>query len=144
MGRPLAEIRREFRRVSNLVHHEDHFGKRRALLNELERLYTEAVGQAEKADQDIAEHPGRYLHSRYMVPRDLTAKDVAQRIGMAEGRVQQLVNGKRQLDPDVAIRLGLLTSTPARMWMRMQAAWDLQEAMTRAASLKTAVRPLEP
>jgi addiction module HigA family antidote len=139
----LAEIRRDFRRMANRVHQEDHFGKRRGLLTQMEALYTEAVGETERAEVEVSIHPGLFLQDRYMVPQGLTVADVAGRIRMAEGRVKQLVEGQRRLEPDVAIRLGLLTGTPARMWMRMQAAVDLQNAMGKMEGLKAQVTPLD-
>jgi addiction module HigA family antidote len=47
------------------------------------------------------------------------------------------VLGKRGISADTALRLGRLLKTSPQFWMRLQADWDLREAMkrqTRAAS----------
>lgn len=140
----LGELRRRFRSLANLVHHEDHFGKRRALLDMMEGIYTEATQRAEQAESNVVAHPGEHFKARYIDSLDLTVVEIAKRIHVAEGRLQQFVDGGRRLDPETAIRIGAFTNTSPRMWMRMQAAWDLQVAMARADKIAAGIVPLDP
>jgi len=47
--------------------------------------------------------------------------------------MNEIVLGKRSITADTALRLARLLKTSPQFWMRLQADWDLHQAMTRAA-----------
>jgi len=58
--------------------------------------------------------------------------EAARQLGISLNRLNEIVLGKRGITADTALRLGRLLKTSPQFWMRLQADWDLQEAIRRA------------
>jgi addiction module HigA family antidote len=52
---------------------------------------------------------------------------------MSLNRLNEIVLGKRGITADTALRFARFLRTSPQLWMRLQADWDLHEAMQRAA-----------
>jgi len=76
-------------------------------------------------------HPGQFLESRYLKPLALTQTDLAHALGISRRRVNELVNGRRAITADTAVRLALYFGNDAMFWMHLQVAWDMHAAMRR-------------
>jgi antitoxin HigA-1 len=72
----------------------------------------------------VAVHPGRSLW-RELVARKLSANRLALEIGVPSGRVTDILNGKRGITADTALRLGRRLGTSAQFWMNLQTRHDL-------------------
>ena len=72
-------------------------------------------------------HPGEILREDVLPALKMTQGDLAKRLGVSRLSVSELLHGKRALSPDMAVRIGRLTSTTAQSWLHMQAAVDLWE-----------------
>jgi addiction module HigA family antidote len=70
-------------------------------------------------------HPGRVLAEVYMVEMGLNQTQLADRIGCAHRKVNEIVNGKRGVTADFALDLERVLGTTAEIWVTMQAAYDL-------------------
>ncbi len=77
-------------------------------------------------------HPGEILLEDFLVPLQMTQQELADRIGVSYPRVNELVNAKRGLTPDTALRLARLFGTTAEFWLNGQLAWDLWHAQQSA------------
>ena len=77
--------------------------------------------------------PGEILLEEFLKPLDMGQVEAARRLGMSLNRLNEIVLGKRGITADTALRLARLLKTSAQFWMRLQADWDLHQAMTRAA-----------
>ena len=77
--------------------------------------------------------PGEILLEDYLQPLGLKQVEAARRLGMSLNRLNEIVLGKRGITADTALRLSRLLKTSAQLWMRLQADWDLHQAMRRAA-----------
>jgi addiction module HigA family antidote len=71
-------------------------------------------------------HPGEVLSEDFMIPHGLTKYRVAKDIGVPPIRVSQIVNGKRSISADTALRLSRYFGTSAEIWLRLQARYDLE------------------
>jgi addiction module HigA family antidote len=69
--------------------------------------------------------PGQMLLRQFMEPSGLSQAELARRIGVSYPRVNELVNGKRSLTPDTALRLARLFDTSVEFWLTCQMLWDL-------------------
>ena len=78
-------------------------------------------------------HPGEILLEEFLAPLGLGQVDAARRLGISLNRLNEIVLGKRRVTADTALRLGRLFKTSPQFWMRLQADWDLHEAMRREA-----------
>jgi antitoxin HigA-1 len=61
-------------------------------------------------------------------PLKLSQYALAKAIGVPQIRVSEVVNGKRAITPDTALRLARYFRTSAEFWMGMQATYDLELA----------------
>ena len=59
--------------------------------------------------------------------------EAAKRLGILLNRLNEIVLGKRGITADTALRLVRFLKTSPQLWMRLQADWDLHEAMQRQA-----------
>ena len=57
--------------------------------------------------------------------------DAARQLGISLNRLNEIVLGKRGITADTALRLSRLLKTSPQLWMRLQADWDLHQAMRR-------------
>ena len=73
-------------------------------------------------------HPGQMLVEEFLVPMDLTQRDLADAIHVPYQRVNELVNGKRGITPSTALRLARFFGTSADFWLNLQLRWDLYRA----------------
>jgi len=78
-------------------------------------------------------HPGEFLETRFLKPLRISQTELAAALGVSRRRVNELINGRRAITPDTALRLALFFGTSdAAFWMHLQVAWDMHAAMRRA------------
>jgi len=73
------------------------------------------------------EHPGVVLWEEYLKPMEITQTRLARDIDISYQRVNELINGKRGITPDTALRLSHYLGTTAELWLNWQALYDLQQ-----------------
>jgi len=72
-------------------------------------------------------HPGRIL-KRELTARGVSANGLALALRVPSGRVTDILNGKRSVSPDTALRLGRYFGNSPRFWANLQTAYDLAVA----------------
>jgi addiction module HigA family antidote len=72
-------------------------------------------------------HPGAVLKEE-LASRGLSANAFALRLRVPPQRIQDIVAGRRGISPETALRLEASLGTPAKLWLTMQAAYDLHKA----------------
>ena len=77
--------------------------------------------------------PGELLLEEYLKPLGVGQVDAARRLGISLNRLNEVVLGKRGITADTALRLARFLKTSPQLWMRLQADWDLHQAMQREA-----------
>lgn len=73
-------------------------------------------------------HPGELLSEIYLSQLGWTQTKLAQELGCAHRKVNEIINGKRSISPDFALDLEKVLNTEAEMWVRLQAEYDLDQA----------------
>ncbi|CDN55116.1 Plasmid maintenance system antidote protein, XRE family [Neorhizobium galegae bv. officinalis bv. officinalis str. HAMBI 1141] len=74
--------------------------------------------------QMIAVHPGRIL-KRELTARSLSANQLALSLRLPSGRITDILNAKRGISPDTALRLARYFGNSARFWLDLQTAYEL-------------------
>jgi addiction module HigA family antidote len=77
--------------------------------------------------------PGEILLEEYLKPMGLGQVEAARRLGVSLNRLNEIILGKRGITADTALRLSRMLKTSPQLWMRLQADWDLHEALQREA-----------
>jgi addiction module HigA family antidote len=69
-------------------------------------------------------HPGKIL-ARELKARGLSANRIALALGVPSGRITDILNEKRAITPDTAIRLGEFFGNSPQFWLNLQTKYDL-------------------
>jgi addiction module HigA family antidote len=69
-------------------------------------------------------HPGRFL-KRELAARGLSANRVALDLGVPSGRVTDILNSRRSITADTAVRLGCYFGNSAQFWLDLQGQYDI-------------------
>lgn len=72
--------------------------------------------------------PGEVLREDFLDELELTQERVAEAIGVHRTTVNEVLNGRRAITPEMALRLGHAFSTTPEYWMNLQKAVDLYDA----------------
>ncbi|HLD13834.1 MAG TPA: HigA family addiction module antitoxin [Burkholderiales bacterium] len=73
-------------------------------------------------------HPGEILFEDFMKPMDVSINRLARDTAVPPGRISAIVNGKRAISADTALRLGKYFGVSPEVWMGLQADYDLRLA----------------
>jgi addiction module HigA family antidote len=72
--------------------------------------------------------PGEILYEEFMKPIGLSANQLARDIDVPPGRISEIINGKRSITADTALRLGKYFSVSPDIWLNLQADYDMRIA----------------
>ena len=81
-------------------------------------------------------HPGKHIRHDCIEPLGLTITDAAKRLGVTRQALNNLVNGKAGISPEMAIRLAKAFGGSPDVWLGMQMNYDLAEASKNADRIK--------
>ena len=81
-------------------------------------------------------HPGESVRYDCIEPLGLTVTEAAKALGVTRQALNNLVNGKSGISPDMAIRLDKAFGGGADVWLGLQMDYDLAQAMKHANSIK--------
>ena len=88
-------------------------------------------------------HPGRILR-REMTARKLSANRLAINLGVPSGRVTDILNSRRSITADTAIRLALYFGNSAQFWLDLQSQCDIAIVeREHGAEIKKRVHPAD-
>jgi addiction module HigA family antidote len=68
------------------------------------------------------------LREEFLNPLGLTQTEIAQRLGVPVGRINQILQDKRAVTADTAVRLSRVLGMSAEFWLGLQTDWDLWHA----------------
>ena len=80
---------------------------------------------------DPTSHPGRLL-KRELEARRLSANRLALDLGVPSSRITDILNGRRSITADTALRLGRYFGNSPRFWLDLQSQYDLASWWKRA------------
>ncbi len=91
----------------------------------------------------LISHPGRLL-KREIKARNLSANRLAFDLGVPSGRVTEILNGRRSITADTAVRLGCYFGNSPQFWLDLQSQYNIAVVeRERGAEIATRVRPVD-
>jgi antitoxin HigA-1 len=88
-------------------------------------------------------HPGRLL-KRELAARKLSANRLSLDIGVPSGRITDILNGRRAITADTAVRLGRYFGNSAQFWLDLQGQYDIgMVEREKGAEITRRVRPAD-
>ncbi len=71
-------------------------------------------------------HPGEILMEEFLKPMEISQYRLAKDISVPARRINEIVQGKRSITPDTALRLSKYFGLSERFWVNLQARYDLE------------------
>jgi antitoxin HigA-1 len=88
-------------------------------------------------------HPGRLLR-REITARELSANRLAIHLGVPSGRITDILNGRRSISADTALRLGRYFGNSPQFWLDLQGQYDIAVAENEnGADIRKRVQPAD-
>src|SRR3989304_4496454 len=81
-------------------------------------------------------HPGLSVRHDCLEPLGLSGTAAARKLGISRKQLSDIVNCHSGISPEMAIRLDKAFGGGAETWFRLQAAYDLAQAMKRAGRIQ--------
>ncbi len=81
-------------------------------------------------------HPGLSVRHDCLEPLALSVTEAAKKLGVSRKQLSDIVNCHSGISPEMAIRLDKAFGGGADIWLRLQAAYDLAQAMKHANRIK--------
>ncbi len=78
-------------------------------------------------------HPGEHL-AEELRELKMSAAELARQIDVPTNRVTQILNGRRSITGDTALRLGHFFGTSAEFWLNLQSLYEIRLAQRKAGS----------
>jgi addiction module HigA family antidote len=72
--------------------------------------------------------PGEMLKEEFLVEYGLSQNQLAKAVGISPNRIADIVNNRRRITADTALRLGLYFGNSPEFWMNLQGHYDLKVA----------------
>ncbi len=90
----------------------------------------------------IPSHPGEILLEEFLIPLGMTQRHLADAIHVPYQRVNDIINGRRGITPDTALRLAKLFNTSADFWMNLQIRREMYFAFKKNEPVLKEITPL--
>lgn len=74
-------------------------------------------------------HPGEILLEEFLIPAGLSQLQFAKKLNWTRAKLNELIKGKRGITAESALDLADALKTSAKIWMNLQATYDLDKAM---------------
>jgi addiction module HigA family antidote len=97
---------------------------------------------ASRTFSPVPVHPGEHLRQDFMQPMGLSVNGLALALHVPATRILAIVNQKRRISPDTALRLACYFKTSPEFWLNLQTHYEL--ALAERESLPAIVREVFP
>ena len=79
-------------------------------------------------------HPGEILLEEFLEPIEKTQAAFSKQLGWTKAKLNELIKGKRGITAETALDLADALGTSAKLWMNLQATYDLDKALKERES----------
>lgn len=87
-------------------------------------------------------HPGEMLREEFLIPMNLTQKELADSIKVPYQRINEIISGKRGVTPSTALRLAKYFGMSADFWLNLQIKFDLYLAQKKEKQVLERIRQM--
>ena len=88
-------------------------------------------------------HPGETIREDYLRPLGMSINRLAIELRVPATRMMEIVNGRRGITADTALRLARYFNTTAKFWLNLQSSYDLAMAAAKQKEIMRTVHPRE-
>ncbi len=87
-------------------------------------------------------HPGEILLEEFLSPSEITQYRLAKAISVPQGRIGEIIAGRRGISADTALRLSKFFGTSDCFWMKLQIDYDAAIARDEIADILREIKPM--
>lgn len=87
-------------------------------------------------------HPGEILREEYLVPLAMSASRLATALGIPTNRITEILNERRAISADTALRLARALGTSPDFWLNLQKRFELRTAEIELGAKLKAIKPI--
>ncbi|HHL43947.1 MAG TPA: addiction module antidote protein, HigA family [Hellea balneolensis] len=87
-------------------------------------------------------HPGGFIKN-WILPDEMTITEAAKLLGVSRQSLDALINERRGVSPEMALKLETVFGGKARLMLAMQTSYDLQEAQKELVKITKGLKPHE-
>ncbi|POB00179.1 addiction module antidote protein, HigA family [Chromobacterium sinusclupearum] len=80
-------------------------------------------------------HPGEILNLDWLQPMNISQYALAKAIEVPARRINEIVQGKRAITPDTALRLGAFFGVEPEFWINLQSHYDMEQAKDKVSEV---------
>src|SRR4030065_2318177 len=88
-------------------------------------------------------HPGEILREDFMLPYNLTQIELSKALKTTFRTINEIVNCKRSVSPEMALKLARYFGTSPDIWQNLQADYDLYKAKLKSKKIIEGIKPHE-
>lgn len=88
-------------------------------------------------------HPGEILREDFLVPLEMSANALANKLGVTPARINEIVREKRVVTADTALRLAKFFGGSAQFWLNLQSTYELRLVESENPQLLDSIEPIE-
>jgi addiction module HigA family antidote len=88
-------------------------------------------------------HPGEILKEEFLSPLGTTQTELAKALKTSFRTINEILNEKRSVSPDMALPLSRYFRTSPDVWIGLQADYDLYRALTKSKKTIDEIKPLQ-
>lgn len=81
--------------------------------------------------QRVTTHPGEMLREEFLTPLGISQNQLASDLRVPPGRINQIINGKRSITSDTALRLAKYFGNSPEFWLNLQQMHDLSKTRNK-------------
>ena len=110
------------------------------------RIITKRPAARRRLKRMAPVHPGEMLREEFLIPLGMSANALAMAVGVPATRIGEIVNERRGITGDTAIRLGEFFRVGPEFWMNLQARYELElarDAMEATGSMRIEPMPVD-
>ena len=85
-------------------------------------------------------HPGEILLEEFLKPLGISANQLSKDIGIPQMRISQIIEGKRRITADIALRFSSYFGNSAKFWLGLQDDFDIENERMRKFELFRRIR----
>ncbi|MGD2091691.1 MAG: HigA family addiction module antitoxin [Candidatus Aminicenantes bacterium] len=80
-------------------------------------------------------HPGEVIKELCLEPLGLSITEAARALGVSRSELSAIINGRKKINPEMAVRLSIAFNTTSESWLNQQMQYDLWQAEQYRSSL---------
>jgi addiction module HigA family antidote len=87
-------------------------------------------------------HPGEMLLEEFLKPMKISQRKLSTILQIPYKRINEIINGKRDINPSIALRLSRAFSMSEDFWLNLQLRWDIYLTRQQEKSILRSIKPL--